>query len=729
MNQNLVKIILLILNSISKINFILLISLILSFVVSRVLMIDVKVVQKIYYLFPISLIIFLFENNFRYYIKNKKILLKNLIINIILIVLIVSPLSYIFSKNSHSLINNILLVLGVIFVYFFNFKMKPIKESAESNNEKFILSSLLILFVVIKLPLLNKSFTGNNTIKYNAYVEPAIHMVKNNSPFVVNIKYLANPITHRDGINRQLIGIPTMEWFLALTYKIFGLENIEVKTRLATSLIGFIVLILSYKVIKKIANKIVAFFFLLLLVTNPLFILITQLTVYDSIILLFFLASLLFFLKYENNNKKKFLIYSSLYFSAAFLSKEVALLWGLPFFILYIVLKNKKNFIKTISESILFLLFLAIPMVFFKIWVAALSYGNTVSLLIPIALVVFIYICVKKVESMWKGISFIAELLVKNKYILFFIILSIGFISIFIFKSKISNWSEFITDREIIFYWPMYEYILKSRQIFYISQVLFITFLLGFFAIFKNKPIDKKFKNFMISFGLGLFVYLVLASKAIFFHNYYNINFIYIYLLGSAYFLYIVTKNLSFNTKIIFIAILSALIYKNNLNVREELLLREKNGFEELSAYMIKNNEPDNFYIDNDNTLSLSITTRMPRITNLNYEAIQSDIRKIGFSATMKKYKIKYLVSSQAIDYKKYAPAFTSMNLEKLESNDRTDLIFIKFGESNQKKYSEEVLQKALELEKLNLFDLEAEIGDYKVYNLWNYQDSYEQNL
>lgn len=704
-----------------KTNALLLTSLIFSYFISRVLLIDVKIVQKIYYLLPLSLIFFLSEKGFKSYLINKKISILSFINNLILVFLIISPLTYNLSKNNHDLINNLLLVIGLLFIYFFKFSDKLDKDKINDKNEKFLLLSLLILFIIIKLPLLNKSFTGNNTIKYNTYVEPAIYMVENNDPFTVNVKYLANPITNKEGINKELIGLPTLEWFLAIIYKIFGLENIEIKTRIATNLIGFLILLFSYKVIKKITNKTISLFFLLLLVTSPLFILITQLTVYDSIILLFFLISFLFFLKYEDEKKEKFLIYSSLFFSASFLSKEVAILWGLPFFLFYITIKNRKEINKTISEIFFFLFFLIIPFTFFKLWVETLKYGSEISLLVPIFIIFLINFLIKKSNFIFQKINIVSEFLIKNKYILFFIVLLSGFLSVYIFKLKASNWSEFITDKEIIFYWPMYEYIFKSRQMYYISKLLFFTSILGFFAIFKNNFAEKRFKNFTISFGLGLFFYLILASKVIFFHNYYNINYIYLYLISTSYFLYITTKRLEFNLKIIFLALLSIFVYKSNLGVREELLLREKNGFNELSAYMIKNSEKNNFYIDNDNTLSLTIKTGMPRITDLNYEPIQEDIKNIGFNETMKKYKIKYLVASQPIDYKKYAPAFTNLDLKKIESSNRTDLILNKFNKNNLNNYNEEIeiINKTIDLEKQNIFDLEAEIGDYKVYNLW----------
>lgn len=705
-----------------KINSLFLVSIVLSYLISRIMLIDVKIVQKIYYLFPISILLFLLEKNLNNYLIDKKASILNFANNLILIALIISPLIYGFSKNVHNIFNNLLLLFGLLFIYIFRFSKKSDKDKIDKKNEKFLLISLIILFVSIKLPILNKSFTGNNTIKYNTYVEPAIHMVKNNNPLVVNIKYLANPITNKDGINKELIGLPTLEWFLAITYKIFGLENIEVKTRLATSMIGFLILIFSYEVIKKIANKTVSLFFTLLLITSPLFILITQLTVYDSVILLFFLISFLFLLKYDSEGKEKLLIYSSLFFSISFLSKEISILWGIPFFILYIFLKNEKRAKETFAEISIFLFFLIIPFIFFKLWVKAIDYGIIISLIVPILLLLFIYICIKKSKLIFNKSNLIANFLMKNKYLLFFIFFLIGLLSLYVFKIKINNWSEFITDKKIVFFWPMYEYIFNSRQIYYISKLVFITSLLGFFAILKNKFVEKKFKNFIISFSFGLFIYLVLASKVIFFHNYYNINFIFLYLISSAYFLYVITKNLELNVKILFVVVLSAIIYKNNLGVREELLLREKNGFKELSSYMIKNNESNNFYIDNDNTLSLSITTGMPRITNLNYGPIQKDIKEIGFSETMKKYKIKYLIASQKIDYIKYAPAFTGVTLDEIESLDRTNLILNKLSEevAISSYDNEEIIKKAIDLEKQNLFDLEAEIGDYKVYNLWS---------
>lgn len=704
-----------------RINFLFIISLIIVYFLSRVLLVDVKVVQKIYYLFPLSLFILFLEINLNKYAKEKNIIITNLVTCTTLATLILLPASKNFSELVQNSLNSIFIVAGLIFVYLLNYYKKG-NESAiiSKTNGNFLLLSLLIFFLILKLPLLSSSFTGNNTIKYNTYVEPAIYMVKNNNPFVVNIKYLANPITHRDGINKEIIGVPTLEWFLALTYKIFGLENLELKTRIATNIIGLLILIFSYKTIKIIANKTVSLFFLFLLITNPLFLLITQLTVYDSVILLFFLISFLFFLKYQKYNKEKFLIYSSTIFSLAFLSKEVAILWGLPFYFFYIILKSRKSLRNAISDLSIFIMFMAIPYAFFKLWVEILKVDRNVSLIVPILLFSLIYLSAKKAEIIYRKSLIVSDLLLKNKYVLYFIILIGVLLLAFVFKLKASSWSEFITDKEIIFYWPMYEYILKLRQVFYMSELLFVCSLLGFIAVFKNRLVEQKFKIFIASFAIGLAIYLVLASKVIFFHNYYNINFIFFYLLGSAYFLYLATKDLGLIAKVLFVSFFSLLIYKANYGIREELLLQEKEGFKDLSSYMINNNQPNTFYIDNDNTLSLTISTGMPRITNLNYEAIQQDIKEIGFSNAMKKHKIKYLVASQEIDYKKYAPAFMNFDLKKLEANDRSSLIHIKFNETDSNNYPPEVVNKAKDLEMLNLFDLEAEIGDYKVYNLWN---------
>ncbi|MBU1033811.1 glycosyltransferase family 39 protein [Patescibacteria group bacterium] len=702
-----------------KINNLFFISIIFIYFISRILFIDVEVTFRIYYLFPVSLSLFLFEKSFKKYKNDRKNLSLKLINGLVIIFLIASPITINYSTLIYDGVNKIFLIFGIIFLYFFNFKIKKDFE-IERDHEKFLLLSLVILFVIIKIPLLNKSFTGNNTIKYNTYVEPAKYMAESNNLFLVKIKYLADPIKNRDGFDKKLIGIPTLEWFLAITYKIFGLENIEVKTRLATSAIGLLILAASYKIIKKIKNKSTALIFLLLLITNPLFILITQLTTYDSVILLFFLISYLLFLKYEEKNEEKFLFYSSLVFSLSFLSKEVAIIWGLPFFSAYILFSNKTNIKKTITEIFLFSSVIAFSFLIFKIWANSLLYNKLISFIIFAIFSLIVYIISKKASKIFKNINIFSEYLVKKKYLLIILLTILFLLGIFLFKLEIKNWSEFITDKKIIFYWPMYEYIINARQILYISSLIFSTSLLGFFALFIDKSKNTKFKKFIFIFAFGLLVYLILASKVIFFHNYYNINFVYLYLLLSAYFLSIVARNLGLTTKIIFFAVFALLIYKSNREVWKELLITEKSGFTELTEFMIKNNEKDNFYIDNDNTLSISISTDLPRITTLNYPEIQADIKKIGFSETMKKYKIKYLVASQEIDYEKYAPVFTNLDLKKIDSTKRENLILEKFSGSKKEESSREIKGKALQIRNENIFDLETEIGDYKVYNLWN---------
>lgn len=702
-----------------RINLVFLISLVLVYFISRVVLIDVKVVSKIYYLFPVSLFLFLFEQSFKQYGNDKKKLIVKLISNLLLIILFIFPITINYSTLVYDGLNKIFLIFGIIFLYFLNFRSEK-AFMIKKEDENFLLISLLILFVIIKIPLMGKSFTGNNTIKYNTYVEPAKYMAESNDPFVVKIKYLANPITNKEGFDKKLIGIPVLEWFLAITYKVFGLENIEVKTRLATSALGLFILIVSYKLIKKIKNKSTALIFLLLLITNPLFILITQLTVYDSVILLFFLISCLLFLKYEDGQEKKFLIHSALVFSLAFLSKEVAILWGFPFFIIYIIVSNKMDIKKTITETFLFSFTIVLSFLTFKIWANSLLYNKIISFAIVAVFSLLAWMSSKNAPKIFEKIDIIGEFLVKRKYLLIILLLAISISAIFLFKAEVRHWSEFITDAKILFYWPMYRYILNARQILYISSLIFSASLLGFFALFLDKSRNYRFKKFISVLTISLLIYLVMASKVIFFHNYYNINFIYLYLILSAYFLGIITNHLKLNAKIIFFAVFTSLIYKSNREVWKELLIAEKSGFAELTEFMIKNNESNNFYIDNDNTLSISITTGLPRITTLNYPEIQADIKKIGFAATMKKYKIKYLVASQDINYEKYAPVFTNLDLKKIDSTDRGELILEKFAENTKEESSREIKMKATQIKNEKIFDLETEIGNYKVYNLWN---------
>ena len=83
------------------------------------------------------------------------------------------------------------------------------------------LIAILFLFTWIKAPYLAAPFTGEHSMKYNTYVEPAVYMVQKDSMLWNQKKYVSDPVHNPEGIFPKFEHLPLMEWGLFLTYRLF----------------------------------------------------------------------------------------------------------------------------------------------------------------------------------------------------------------------------------------------------------------------------------------------------------------------------------------------------------------------------------------------------------------------------------------------------------------------------------------------------------------------------
>jgi hypothetical protein len=109
----------------------------------------------------------------------------------------------------------------------------------------------------------------------------------------------------------------------------------------------------------------------------------------------------------------------------------------------------------------------------------------------------------------------------------------------------------------------------------------------------------------------------------------------------------------------------------------------------------------------------------MPRLTHLNYEEVRKDIETIGFTKTMKKYNIKYLVASQNLDYKKYFEFSNEDDPETAEKRTRNELILEKFEEKDDEQTNDRAFKKNYQVKEMMAFKLDSIYGDYRIYKLW----------
>ena len=86
------------------------------------------------------------------------------------------------------------------------------------HGYSYVLDLLLAItaFTWIKVPYLTAPFTGEHSMKYNTYVEPAVYMVQKDSMLWNQKKYVSDPVHNPEGIFPKFEHLPLMEWGLFL---------------------------------------------------------------------------------------------------------------------------------------------------------------------------------------------------------------------------------------------------------------------------------------------------------------------------------------------------------------------------------------------------------------------------------------------------------------------------------------------------------------------------------
>lgn len=710
------------LNHIKKFFNIGVITSILILFLSNFLGVNTEVTNKIIIFFEVVLVLFILKNIF---IESKNIKFKKS--SSVSFLIIINFLLVIYAGFRTDLIQTIFQIILAVNLLFFVALKNQVSQQKKSSKYGFLILFLIIIgFTLIKVPYLNKNFTGNNTMKYNTYVEPAKHIVETNVFLPIEKRYRANPIDNPKGVENPR-HLPVMEWTLAIAYKIFGMENITIVTRIYMHLVGIFTLIASYFLIKKTIDQFTALIFVSLLSINPLFALVNHLTIYDSLLMISFVVSYLFYHSYKENKKMKYLAAAGIILGLANLMKNSVIMWSIPALALDNFLINRfkmQNFFKDMG---MIFIFIVLSIAAYLIPLTIFSTSDVFSIILFIILNSILYISIKNIKIIGETLDKIINYLFAKKYLLFSILGVFIFAILYVLLKLASSWSEFFTDADIIFFLPMYDYILKVRQLRFVNYLIFAFSILGFLFLFLNKN-KKAENNVLISFLFGAMFYFVFNSKVIFFHNYYSIHIIYVYLMLASFFISKLLSRAHILLKYTFLISLFLVALKINQGQMTELLDVEKEGFRDVVEYVKSNTLKDEFYVDDSHTLSISIETNNPSISHFTHKEIQNDIEKFGFHETMKKYKIKYLITNNLEpSYLNYAAVFTNLELNKINGGrlTRGEMILGKYGalqkiESEEDKKLKLILEnKAKEIKEANYFQLETVIGSYKIYNLY----------
>ncbi|MCW1892287.1 MAG: glycosyltransferase family 39 protein [Candidatus Uhrbacteria bacterium] len=583
-----------------------------------------------------------------------------------------------------------------------------------------VLFFLIALATGIKYPYFGTSFTGKHSMKYAVYVDTTKYMYEQNNPFLNIRKYLADPVERPDGKWDTLGRPPIIEWGLLYTYKMLPFKTIEYNTRVFMHVLEVIAIISAYLFFKKILNKTQALFIIFFLVINPIFNFIYFLTVEDSMLIIFTFLCLRFFYDYLEENQMRDLFIAGIFLGLGLSNKSSIFLWLFPMLLTLFLLKNRdiNSFIK--SFGILAITSL-LPTMVFRTSIRYLPKNALLFLGIFIIWIIAIWHYKNLLIKQEKNLTNLIEKLLKQKLLIYGSIGSFCIASlVFLYTTKLYQLSgEFLTDSSLIFNKKLYAYMLDQEFRIYITDNIYYLGIISLIFIFiaGNK---KQLKS--ISIILGAIFYWVIASKVIFFHDYYTTIITISFCLTCGIFIYLLSK--STKNKIgstLFVILVLLWVTPPAIKANRERLSKEREqiSFKAAVDYLREHTNPDDLYIDNIDLSPLTIATSRSRIEpdTLIKDSIKLSIKNIGFSETMKKLNIAYLITfKEDPPLESFANIFTEEDLQAV-SYRRADIIKSRL-DPDFKYFSDSEKRKMIINDK-NLKDkfvLEQTIGEYRFY-------------
>lgn len=295
-------------------------------------------------------------------------------------------------------------------------------------------------------------------------------------------------------------------------------------------------------------------------------------------------------------------------------------------------------------------------------------------------------------------------------------------IKLFINDNLVTN---YLTDSRLILDFEFYKYIIDNqitpnttRYLIYFSLIG-----LGITPLLKSKSV----RNISLGFLLTALIFFIVASKSILPHSYYTLPIMFSIIIFSSITLYTILS--VFKSKIftiIFFLILSVFLLTEPIIRAKTLISRETKEYEEIVEYLNENTSSGDFFIDEAYILTVLFDTDLYRTLDINVLANKSElkesIKEIGFSRTMNKYKIKYLITKESRpNYESYVPLFTEKSFETSQF-DRGQLLLNLIHPDNYYYFPDQRERSELvkELDIMNKFVLEKQIGVYRFYTFQN---------
>jgi hypothetical protein len=589
-------------------------------------------------------------------------------------------------------------------------------------GEGWIFSILLIaifaLFFFSKFPYFETALTTDEGLKYSAHVGAAIQMQEHRNPFFVQYLYAVDPVNNPSGVRTEFGPFPYLEWGFLLTNTLFKTLSVEFNTRLFLSVIGIIFLFFVYAVFKKIISKEYSLMVTYLLSINFIFAFITFIPSQDLFALLFMFVSIYYLLMFKKKNEIKSLIISGMFFGLGAISKQSLFIWYGPISFLIILIINEHKIREFIRSYLIFTIFNFLIILNFFLGFRYLPSSPVRSCVIS-ALFILItikayYFCIKKGDL----INETLERIYKKKYLSFGLFLAlITSLALIFLVGAYNLLGEFITDKYLLFNAGVYTYIINQIKA-NLNFFVWAAFLPGLFLSILVKKINLKY---LWAFIIGSGIYLVVASKSIFFHRYYLFIMTFTMILFSALLVFYFLKPVGKKVKLIcLLAIIFLTLSPALTSIGKEFSVEQKQIIL-LTEYLKENMAPSDLYMDEGYVVYPSLKLRIGRVSQIDFlenPDVLNSINEIGFNRTMSKYHIKYITTNRnQLRYDRLINIFASDKNLQSAIYRRTDIVFERLYGRDY--FSDRDLRNELmnELKINEKFVLEKQFGAYKIYS------------
>jgi 4-amino-4-deoxy-L-arabinose transferase-like glycosyltransferase len=592
--------------------------------------------------------------------------------------------------------------------------------ATESFYSLAALLAVLVFFTALKAPFFGLPFTGEHSMKYSSYVEPALSMERHGTPFQTEGKYATDPLKTPEGFQKEFSHLPLLEWGLFLAYRGLPAENLEAKTRWVTHIVGIFILLAAYGFLRRQSSSTRSLLFVALLAANPIFAFSTYVTVLDAFLVLFTFLSLSALNRYGETRNDRFLFVAGFLLGIGLTVKISVVLWLVPM-ALVLLWEQEHDFIQFLRDAALFYAPGAFVFAAFKTGIAPLPEFPERGLFLTIlwgAILVLMAMYAKPAASFLEKV--LRSIHQRRLLIPLFAgaCFAIAVACYWLIWVRRGWQNKFLTDATLLLEWRLYSYMLFKQFLPYMTTNVFLLACAGVAsaAIACTKPL----RTIGMAMVVGSGTYWILASKAIFFHNYYTL----ILMVCACFFASgcvdeLLVRLSSRRLKAVVLCFFAVLVLPRSIRETKNLLGRHED-IGPAVQFILENTKEEDLLLHEGFYTSLAISTGrgLVRPFRLAVDEVRGSVNHIGFAATMRKYKIRYLLTPfPEPRYRDFAPLFEKTSLDR-PSYFRTATILARINVRNpdiETQY-EDLDRIVREREIAKKFVLEKQVGKLRFY-------------